>query len=140
MFRFLCSKFALSREEDVIRNGFRLHAQRGSNELLRCFDSVPAGSSSILQSSWQEVPSLLINILDRHELLVEDNLLVNVRGLHTDDPADIFEDHKTEWHIFPEESSLQVQSHLARVRRIFWNHWEGHSAVAEVRVEDSLQV
>lgn len=126
-------------EEDVAGLAMRLHAQAGRDETLGCGDAVAGGRTSILEGVGQELTSLLINVLDRHKLLMEDDLLVAVGSWHAANATDILQDHQTEGHILPEEASLQVQHNLAGVSRISWHHGEGHTAVAEVGVENALE-
>jgi len=68
-----------------------------------------------------------------------DNLLGHVGSFHAHNSADVLQDTKTIWDIFPEESSTQVEHHFARVFRILGHHWERHACVAQVGVENALE-
>ena len=70
---------------------------------------------------------------------MENDLLVCVGCLDSQNPADVFQNDKTERNIFPEESSVEVQSYLVRVFGVLRNHRERHSAVAKISVEDPFQ-
>lgn len=70
---------------------------------------------------------------------MEDDLLVAVGGWHSEDAADVLQDHETERHIFPEETRLKVEGDLGGICGVLGHHGEGHATVAEVRVEDALE-
>lgn len=135
----LCSKFLFG-VEDIIIMTLRLHAEGSGHQILRGIDSVSAWCSRVFKSSLQKFTGLLVDVFDWHELLMENDLLVYVWRLHSHDPSNIFEDDQAEWHVLPEESRVQIKRDLAWISRVLWHHWEGHSAVADVRVEDSLQI
>jgi len=69
-----------------------------------------------------------------------------MRALYSYDVCNIFEDNKAKGNIFPEKSSVQVQFDvdlswrgILEVLTRYWKHWERHSAVANVRVENTFQ-
>jgi len=128
-----------SLEEDVASFALLLHTQTAADKTFGRRDAVAGWRSRVLESVGQEFTSLLIDELYRHELLVENDLLVAVRRRHATNASDILQDYQAERHVLPEEASLQVQHNLAGVGGVRWHHREGHTAVAEVGVENALE-
>jgi hypothetical protein len=87
----------------------------------------------------QELAGLLIDILDWHKFLVEDYLLVDVRGLHVHQLSDIFQDYQAEGDVLPKETGIQIQGDLLAIGAFDGKHGERHAAVADVGVEYSLE-
>ena len=103
-------------------------------------DSVARGAASLGHRRGNEITGVRVNKLDWHELLMPDNLLGHVGAFDAHNSADVLQDAETVWDIFPEESSIQVEHHFGRVFRILGHHWERHACVAQVGVENPLEV
>jgi hypothetical protein len=90
----LTARFAygvLLLEEDVLLHVLTLLSHASSHQLFGRSDSVSRRSSSLGERVGDEVASSRINILDGHKLLVEDNLLCNVRTLNSTDAPNVFQ-------------------------------------------------
>jgi len=70
---------------------------------------------------------------------VEYNLLSHVRCFNTTNSSNVFKNNKTEWHIFPEETSVRVKNNFGWVCGVLGYHWERYSGVAQVCVKNSFQ-
>jgi len=94
-------------------------------------DVVPHRSSSVLERLFDELVGG-VQVLDRHELLMELDLLVDVRSGDSNQLSDVFQNNASKRHIFPEKARFQVQSNLLP---IFVNrdHWKYHVLVTLVR-------
>jgi len=141
-----CSKICSLIEENI---GFTSVAKThgSSNKLLRCFDSVGRRSTSFLNHALNELTCGLVNILNWHELLMEDNVSGNKWGWHSHDIANIFEDTETIWQIFPEESCVRIQLNhffsswdLGQILALDRKHWERNSGISKIGIENGLKI
>ena len=80
-----------------------------------------------------------VNILFGHELLVPNDLLCAIRGQHSKNAPDVFQHDKTVRNIFPEKASVFVQDYAIWNSWVFGHHGESDSAIAYVRIENSLE-
>ena len=126
-------------EKDVVQLGSWLLGERSSNKLFGRLDAVGTGGASTSESSLDEFTGALVNILDRHELLMPDDLLSAVGSLDTEDAADILKNAKTERNIFPEEARVGIQHDAVGHLRVLGNHGEHNATVTNVSVEDALE-
>ena len=67
------------------------------------------------------------------------DLLCTVGCGNAQDVADILKDAKAIGNVFPEKARVFVKDDAVWYVRVLGNHGELHSAVAQVRVENSLQ-
>ena len=67
------------------------------------------------------------------------DLLSAVGCLNAKDATDIFENTKAVGYILPEESRVRIENDTVGYLRVFRNHRELNTTIADVRVEDSLE-
>jgi hypothetical protein len=111
----LCNLSKLLLEEDVFVQVLRLLSHAGGHELLGSRDAVSGRSSSLGEGVGDELSCRRIDVFNGHELLMEDNLLSNVRAFNPTDTADIFQNDKTVRYIFPEKARVFVEDNLGWV-------------------------
>ena len=109
------------------------------NKFLWSIYSIPAWCTCSIQCKWQEISCFRINILDRHELLVPDDLLSTVWCWNPHDSSDILQDYKSKWNIFPEEARVGIKNNSIWFLWIGCYHRELNSWITDVRVEYALE-
>jgi hypothetical protein len=70
---------------------------------------------------------------------MEDNLLINMWCLDVNQLGDVFEDAEAKRYIFPEETSIEVESDLFTVGSLNWQHRERKATVTDICVENSFK-
>ena len=116
------------------------------NKIFDSINSISRWCSSLLNHLWNEFSAFLVNVLDWHELLVEQDVLSYSWCLDTHDSSDVFQDDETIWEVFPKEPSVQIEldlhvlwTHALGILAWHGDHWEWNPAVSHVSVEDSLE-
>ena len=109
------------------------------DQLLGSGDPVGTWGTGLSQGRANELTCLLVNVLNRHELLMPHDLLGAVWRVHSENTANVFENAEAVRDIFPEEARVFVQDDTVGHSGVFRNHRESDSAIANVRVEDALE-
>ena len=107
--------------------------------MFRSFNSVSAGSSGTFEGTLKELASPLINILDRHKLLMPDDLLCAVWRLDSQDATDVLQNDQTVGYVLPEEPRILVQDDSVWFAGVFGDHREHDTTVADIRIEDPFE-
>jgi len=103
-------------------------------------------STTLHDSFINQLISCLINVLDSHVLLMEDNILGDCWGLNANDVSNTLKDNKTKRHILKEESMVEVKVNIfitswdvCQVLSFDWDHREGDYSVTLISVEYSFK-
>ena len=67
------------------------------------------------------------------------DLLCTIGCGNTEDVTDVLKDAKAIWNVLPEEARVLIEDDAIWYVWILRYHWELHSGVAHVRVENSLE-